>query len=1016
MQEIEFITDAPIDLSNCDREPIHIPGKIQAHGVLLVLKEPELTIIQASKNTEYFLGINYKSILGQHLSCLFENQEIEILNRVISANKIEDLNPIQLTIKNKVKNLYLDGIIHRSEGLLVLELESKIHGHLAYPLNFYNLTKAAISKILTATNFNESVNLTVQEIRRITGYDRVMVYRFENDDSGTIIAENKKEELVSYLGLRYPASDIPVQARKLYYQTWLRIIVNVNQEAVELFPENNPLTNAPLNLSNSVLRSVSPLHIEYLQNMKVGASLGISLIDEKKLWGLIVCHHNTPKYVDYETRKACEFLGQFMSVELFKQQQKDLAFYQDKIKILQQDFKQEMAINSNFITEVIRNNQQKFLELVNASGAVFSVDNELILLGKTPSKSTVINLVNWLREKHQEEIFYTDCLSKVYAESRHYQEQVSGLLAISIFLSQSSYHILWFRPEIIQTVNWGGDPNKPVIVENEGGVRLSPRKSFDLWKETVVGKSLPWHKIEIEASLELRNTLILAILEFSQSALEQAAKRADIANRAKSEFLANMSHEIRTPMNAILGFCDLLQGIVTEQKQRFYLDSIISSGKSLLSLINDILDLSKIESGKLLLQYEPLNLHELLEEIMQIFQARTNHKNIILQIEIDDDLPQGINFDEVRLRQILFNVIGNAIKFTETGYIKVSVDCQIYENAGDRKLWLVINVEDTGIGIDRLQQRRIFEPFVQSEGQSTRKYGGTGLGLTITKRLTEMLGGILLLKSEIGKGSKFIFVFPDVNFIDRNLPENNVYELPENFDQFQPATILLADDIKSNRDLINSYLEGTKHRLLFAVNGKEAIQIAQLYRPDVILMDLRMPEVDGRMATRYLKQNNITANMPIIILTASVSREDEKELQLLVQGFLRKPISRSQLICELKKILPQADDYANNNHQEKMHNQEQSKIKSNPETIAKFTELREKLLQEEATTWQNLRKTMKRREIQAFAAKLQSWATEYNCSTLQDYVMTLESQLAAFDWEQLPNTIEKFPEVRQKLL
>lgn len=234
MQEIEFVTDVAIDLSNCDREPIHIPGKIQAHGVLLVLKEPELIIIQASKNTEDFLGINYESILGKHLSCLFENKEIEILNRVISANKIEDLNPIQLTIKNKLQDLYLDGIVHRSEGLLILELESKKHGHLAYPLNFYNLTKSSISKILTATNFRESVNLTVQEIRRITGYDRVMVYRFETDESGTIIAENKKEELVSYLGLRYPASDIPAQARKLYYHNWLRIIVNVNQEPVEI--------------------------------------------------------------------------------------------------------------------------------------------------------------------------------------------------------------------------------------------------------------------------------------------------------------------------------------------------------------------------------------------------------------------------------------------------------------------------------------------------------------------------------------------------------------------------------------------------------------------------------------------------------------------------------------------------------------------------------------------------------------------------------------------------------------
>lgn len=1008
MQEIEFVTSESIDLSNCDREPIHIPGKIQPHGILLVLQDPQLKILQVSQNTEQFFGIAAESLLGQDLDILFIRQEIDLLYHCISQENLEYFNPLQFTVNFFGSPLPLEGIIHRSDGVLILELEPKISSKQNYPVSFYHLLKTSIAKISNAANFQESTDILVRELRQMTGYDRVMIYRFESDDSGIVIAEDKKPELEAFLGLHYPATDIPKQARKLYFQNWLRIIVDINYQPVQIMPTNNPLTDRPLDLSRSLLRSVSPIHIEYLQNMGVTASLCISLINENKLWGLIVCHHYQAKYVDYETRKACELLGQFMSVELFKKQQKEWVIYSEKVKRIQQEIKKSLVKEIN-VDCFLSQTEELLLELVNAQGAVIYLQDEITIIGKAPAKETVLNLLNWLRQHHKEEVFYTDCLAKIYPQAERYKEQVSGLLAISIFLDRTCYQVVWFRPEIIQTVNWGGNPNQPVTLEENGGLRLSPRKSFALWKETVIGKSLAWNPLEIDAALELRNTLMLALLEVSQAALEKAANRAQIANRAKSEFLANMSHEIRTPMNAILGFCDLLQGLVTEPKQRTYVESISASGKALLDLINDILDLSKIEAGKLELKYDPLDLRVLVEEVLQIFSQKASEKNLSLLAEIDETLPTGIIFDEVRLRQILFNTIGNALKFTEQGYVKICLRCQIYPDGDARKAWLVIAVEDTGIGIAPPQRQRIFEAFVQSEGQSTRKYGGTGLGLAITRRLTIILGGTLLLKSELGKGSTFIFVFPDVTLTDWMTKPVGDSQLNTNLEQFQPSVLLVVDDVKSNRDLIAGYFEGTGHRLLFAQDGLEGIQMAQTHHPDVILLDLRMPNLDGDTAARRLKQDEKTQNIPIIILTASVMGQDYKDLQNFCDGFLLKPVNRSQLVEQLQKILPQ-------NQNVYSEHQKSAVPESLPEAKEKLPELLSKLLREENTAWQQLRKTMRRRELQAFAERLRCLATEYQCAALLDYATRLETQLSTFDWAHLPMTIEAFPLVRQSLV
>ncbi|MEA5509615.1 ATP-binding protein [Crocosphaera sp. UHCC 0190] len=707
-----------------------------------------------------------------------------------------------------------------------------------------------------------------------------------------------------------------------------------------------------------------------------------------------------------------------MSLEIFKYQQAELNVYRQQVNTVSFIIEEQSTIEGNFKKIIIDNNEQNLLRLFQAHGMAISLGDQLNLYGETPPKEWTENLLNWLKEHHRDEIFSSDCLQKIYPPAVDYVSQASGLLGISIFVNEASYHILWFRPEIIQTVNWGGDPNKPVTIDDDR-VILSPRKSFKLWKETVRGQSLPWKFVEIEAAQLLRNSLMLAVLEISQAALLEAAKKAEVANKAKSEFLANMSHEIRTPMNAILGFCDLLKNEVTEQKSRNYVELISASGQSLLDLINDILDFSKIEAGKLEIHVESFNLKRLIEEIKNIFEQKAIQQNLFLLVEIAKEVPEWIIFDEARLRQILFNVVGNALKFTKDGYIKISVSCHQDKTdnfSHNNTIELILSIEDTGIGIVEDQQNRIFEAFNQSEGQSNRNYGGTGLGLAITRRLTDILGGKVELKSQLGKGSIFSFTFPNVPVSVKIAKETIIAITDENLEQFISSTILVVDDVQSNLDLMEAYFQETSHNLLFARDGKEGLEIAKIYHPDLILLDLRMPGLDGHQVAKALKKDPYTQNIPIVIVTASAFQSQERDALIeLCEGFLNKPISRPELLVILKEILPlkSLNKKQQENEIKTNINNINLPLKTNHEPVSE--DLLNQLRQEQENLYSELCRTMTYREIKSFIARLENWAKEYQCQTLKTYATKLEQQLNNFDWDYLSQTIKQFPEIIKSL-
>lgn len=382
----------------------------------------------------------------------------------------------------------------------------------------------------------------------------------------------------------------------------------------------------------------------------------------------------------------------------------------------------------------------------------------------------------------------------------------------------------------------------------------------------------------------------------------EARKIAEDANKAKSEFLANMSHEIRTPMNAILGFSEILLNTIHDDTNKSYIKAVLSSGRTLLSLINDILDLSKIEAGQLVIKPEAVRLKTIFDEMEQLFKAKAAEKGVQYRFHCNVNMPKILILDDVRLRQILFNIIGNAIKFTAAGHVEISGES--IKKPGDNKLYdLIIKVCDTGIGIPEAQKEMIFKAFYQVETDSARKFGGIGLGLSITRKLVDFMGGHLHVENNKPHGSCFTIMLPNIEAADQATPAENIFVWNDEEMQFDEATILVVDDIRYNRELIKSFLAETAINVLEATDGNECIEIVKVHQPDLILMDLRMPGISGYETTKILNTIFIDKDIPIIAFTASSMKHDEELIHELFDDYLRKPVGRNELMSCLSRFL-----------------------------------------------------------------------------------------------------------------
>jgi signal transduction histidine kinase/DNA-binding response OmpR family regulator len=488
---------------------------------------------------------------------------------------------------------------------------------------------------------------------------------------------------------------------------------------------------------------------------------------------------------------------------------------------------------------------------------------------------------------------------------------------------------------------------------------------------------------------------------------------AEQSVREKSAFLANMSHEIRSPMNAILGFSELLEPDGLTPKQAQYVRAIRDSGAALLHLINDILDLSKLEAGKLELHPDPTDMRDSCEFLRTVFGQQAVMKSLQLQFELSPNLPRALLLDRLRLRQVLVNLLSNAIKFTERGRVKTRVS---WESQGEgRSGTLLIDVEDTGIGIPAEELEEVFKPFVQAELPRTAEKEGTGIGLTIVKRLTELMGGSLTVQSTVGQGTVFHLRFANVPVSGR-LPVGDHAEPggAVDFNDFAPATLLVVDDNQTNRAYMVGIFEKTHHQVLLANNGQEALAYLGKAKPDVVLLDIRMPVMDGRTTLAEIRKQASLMSLPVIAVTASSKAGEEMELQSQFSGYIRKPFSRQTLFVALDQFLQRASPGSGLEGQN-LGQALKSILIPSPDQAAQWQELALELRRQEAAEWPRLRDSLAVNETQAFAHNLFSLGQAAHCAPLTTYAAALTTFADAYAIGQMEGHLAAFPKLAESI-
>ncbi|WP_181708387.1 HWE histidine kinase domain-containing protein [Chthonobacter rhizosphaerae] len=528
-----------VDLTLCDREPIHIPGAVQPWGCLLAMDERSLAVVQAAGACETVFGAPAEALPGRAFADLVPQAVAAELARLVRADLPSVRMPLPLDFVLGERSFA--GAVHRSGGRVVLEVTPADGAFALDTLGEVQRSLAALGGTGTVTAF---LAVLAREVRRITGYGRVMVYRFQEDDSGVVIAEDRRPDLEEYLGLHYPASDIPVQARALYLRNWIRFIPDALYRPAPIVPALDPETGAPLDLTDCMIRSVSPVHLEYLANMGVAASLSLSLVVQGRLWGLVACHDDRPHTLPRSVLRNCELIAQIASLQLAERLGRTESQDQLRSRTLLSALVNRVG-GDNDVGAGLRAVVPDLIGLVPSEGLAVIWDGSVTLFGRTPPGEVVERFVAWLNATQAEGVYATDRMAEVMPEAADHTERAAGFLSVSISRSPRDY-ILWFRPEIEQTVTWAGAPTKVVTIGDDG-VRLHPRTSFKAWRETVRGRSRPWTAQE----LDLLKAFRLAMLEVVLKRVDEVAREREKARAHQDLLMAELDHRVKNTLATI---------------------------------------------------------------------------------------------------------------------------------------------------------------------------------------------------------------------------------------------------------------------------------------------------------------------------------------------------------------------------------------------------------------------------------------------------------------------------------
>lgn len=675
--------DEAVDLTNCDREPIHLLGGVQGYGCLIATSS-DFMVKHVSQNVQDILHFSAEDAIGGRLIDLLPERTVHDLRTKLQILNVETSSSRLFGYDVLGDGRLFDVSVHTLDQTYVFEFEPKIDTENRDEMS---LVQPLVARVRRAKDIKAACDQAAMAVQVMSGFDRVMVYQFDEDGTGEVIAEKRKSSMEPFLGLRYPASDIPKQARALYLRSTLRLISDVDGVVSPIVPPTN-VQGIPMDLSMSVMRAVSPIHLEYLRNMGVAASMSVSIIKDGKLWGLFACHHETPRHIDFERRTAIELFAQFFSYELVQKIDIASRVQSSEARKLHDNLMIQLSGGTNLINgfEIIADELRGLI--ANDGVAVYS-DGRYACLGDAPDEIEFKKLVRFLNTAPTGQVFATHRLPALYPEASDFSADIAGVLAVPISRTPRDY-IVFFRREVAQSVKWAGNPNKPVEV-GPNGTRLTPRKSFDTWSELVRNTSAHWTDSEVQTGESLRLSLIEIVLKLTDESNETRQKAAD-----KQELLiAELNHRVRNILN-------LIQGLVSQSR----------TGAKDVATYTKVLDgrvqaLARAHDQLTRQEWSPSSLRQLIEVEVNAFLTDAKDR-----ISITGDAPKLMPEAFSTMALVIHEMVTNAAK---------------YGALTDHSGKILINLRIQDDGALQIEWREIGGPPVQAPSRQ-------GFGTTIIEK------------------------------------------------------------------------------------------------------------------------------------------------------------------------------------------------------------------------------------------------------------------------------------------
>lgn len=728
------VTTSSLPEQLCAREPIHIPGSIQPHGWMLVLNRETFLVEQLSANWSELRGGDAARFVGAPP----EDLDAALAGHVRQAAQE---NTAGGASRMAVAGREFDVVLHRSDGTWIVELEPV----LAEAFDFVALQErqgAAVARLQAAGSVQELCRVAAAEMAGICGYDRVMIYRFHPDWHGEVVAEWHQPDMEPFLGLHYPASDIPEQARRLYTRNWLRLIVTADYQPVPLVPGLSPRTGQPLDLTHSSLRSVSPVHLQYLRNMGVDSSMSVSLIESGKLWGLVACHHRQPRRLPVGVRLACELIGRVTSALLGAAERAAVQEARLAAKAAREGFLDQLAEHMDFVQALTEQNAD-FLAVMNASTAVVAMEKGLRILGAPLPPGLAEACLAWLRTQPHSDFIATDRLAEVVPAARGQGASASGLFAIALTETSAEW-LVWFRPEHSHLVNWAGNPDKTL---QDLALPIQPRKSFALWTQQVTETSAPWTAVDQAAAIELRAAVNASIRKRTEHLLrlndDLIRKNTDLNSFA---FIA--SHDLREPLRGIRNILEFIRedhGAAMAPQAQQDLSTAARTAERLHEMLEGLLHYTRISRSELATRSVPLQ--GIIDRALELARPQWMGKQV--SVDVAADLP-AVKCDPVMMAEVFTNLLTNAVKYNLSEEKRI----EIFARPSSPES-VEIAVRDNGIGIEERHFNDVFTIFRRLHPRDHYN-GGLGVGLAVVKSIIERQGGMIHVESIKNEGTTFV--------------------------------------------------------------------------------------------------------------------------------------------------------------------------------------------------------------------------------------------------------------------